>query len=224
MEGKAFMPTARIVDSRRSHGCHAILAVALLLLLTSNTFAQSTNDPNKRSWAAPPANMGPTTAEPAGIDVIPDNFRPWWEGDVAQPVTPTAKPLTVGPQGLMLAAMEHSAQVRILRDSVFVKQSAIQEADGKFDARAFAESKFVATDDPVGSTLTTGGPNRWIDSNVIGSAGLRRTTQSGATVEVSQQARLRRQQLALLCSAPSRHDADGRESHSAAAQRCWNGL
>jgi outer membrane protein TolC len=187
MEGKATMPTAKTVDTRRSHGCHAILAMASLLSLATTAFAQSTNDQNTRGWAAPPATFGTTDAAPAGNEAIPDNFHPWWEGDVAQPVSPTAKPLTVGPQGLMLAAMEHSAQVRILRDSVFVKRSAIQEADGKFDARAFAESKFVATDDPVGSTLTTGGPNRWIDSNVIGSAGIRRTTQAGGTVEVSQQ-------------------------------------
>jgi outer membrane protein TolC len=97
------------------------------------------------------------------------------------------KPLPVEPQGLMLAAMTHSAQVRILRDSVFVKQSAIVEADGKFDVRAFAESKYVSTDDPVGSTLITGGPARWIDSNIVGSAGFRRTLESGGNVEISQQ-------------------------------------
>ena len=78
------------------------------------------------------------------------------------------------------------AQVQVLRNSVLISQTAICDAAGKFDVRAFAESKYINTNDPVGSTLTTGGPNRWVDSNWYASAGLRERMVTGAEIEVSQ--------------------------------------
>ena len=48
------------------------------------------------------------------------------------------------------------------------------------------ESKFIDTSDPVGSTLTTGGPDRYLDQNWYYSGGMRRQTTSGARFEASQ--------------------------------------
>ncbi|MHB1036486.1 MAG: TolC family protein [Pirellulales bacterium] len=67
-----------------------------------------------------------------------------------------------------------------------ISQMAICEAAGAFDARAFAESKYVNLDDPVGNTLTTGGPMRWLDANWYASAGLRTRMLTGAEIEASQ--------------------------------------
>ena len=39
------------------------------------------------------------------------------------------------------------------------------EACSQFDVRSFMETKFVDTSEPVGSTLTTGGPPRYLDQN-----------------------------------------------------------
>ena len=93
----------------------------------------------------------------------------------------------IAPTGLVLAALAHSAQIRALNESVFISQSTITEAEGKFDPRAFVESRLVADSDPTGSTLTTGGPDPWIDTHWYGSAGIRKQGLSGAQVEVSQQ-------------------------------------
>jgi outer membrane protein TolC len=117
---------------------------------------------------------------------IPDGFAPWWQPALAKPLGPSGQGLEVAPDGLVLAALEHSAQVRVFRDTVVVRQWSITEAQGRFDARAFAESKYINTSDPVGSTLTTGGPDRWLDSNWYASAGIRRKTTTGADIQVSQ--------------------------------------
>lgn len=102
-------------------------------------------------------------------------------------ILPQSAVVPVAPTGLVLAALAHSAQVRALNESVFISQSSITEAEGKFDVRAFAESRLVDDSDPVGNTLTTGGPPRWIDTHWYGSAGIRKQALSGAQLEVSQQ-------------------------------------
>jgi outer membrane protein TolC len=48
------------------------------------------------------------------------------------------------------------------------------------------ESKFIDTSEPVGSTLTTGGPPRYLDQNWHYSAGVRRFGETGARLEASQ--------------------------------------
>lgn len=106
---------------------------------------------------------------------------------MARPIQPKTTPVPVAPTGLVLAALAHSAQIRALNESVFISQSAITEAEGKFDPRVFAESRLVDDSDPVGNTLTTGGPPRWIDTHWYGSAGIRKQGLSGAQFEVSQQ-------------------------------------
>ena len=137
--------------------------------------------------ASAPAQERIATPGPAqSTRAVPEGFVPWWQKPLAQPLTPESHGVPVAPDGLVLAALAHSAQIRVFRDSVVIRQSAIGEADGKFDVRAFAESKYRNTSDPVGSTLTTGGPNRWLDSNWYASAGVRKRLDSGADVEISQ--------------------------------------
>ena len=117
----------------------------------------------------------------------PPGFRPWWQAEVTHPFQPQTALVPVAPTGLVLAALAHSAQIRALNESVFISQSTITEAEGKFDPRAFAESRLVADSDPTGNTLTTGGPDPWIDTHWYGSAGIRKQGLSGAQLEVSQQ-------------------------------------
>ena len=48
------------------------------------------------------------------------------------------------------------------------------------------ESKFIDTSEPVGSTLTTGGPPRYLDQNWTYSAGFRKLGDSSARLEAAQ--------------------------------------
>ncbi|MGO9111656.1 MAG: TolC family protein [Thermoguttaceae bacterium] len=125
--------------------------------------------------------------EVAPAPVLPPGFLPWWQAEVTHPFQPQTALVPVAPTGLVLAALAHSAQIRALNESVFIGHSAIPEAEGKFDPRAFVESRLIADSDPVGNTLTTGGPDPWIDTHWYGSAGIRKQGLSGAQLEVSQQ-------------------------------------
>ncbi len=131
-----------------------------------------------------PAPVG--VGMPTTSSSIPAGYVPWWQDRVVRPIDPATPSVAVAPEGLVLATLSHSPQVRVLSDTVLIRQASICEAEGKFDVRQFAESKYISTNDPVGSTLTTGGPDRWIDSNWYGSAGLKKRTNTGADVEMSQ--------------------------------------
>ena len=140
-----------------------------------------------------PIPMPAASAAPNGrlpfvtpIPALPPGFLPWWQADVAHAMEPRTAAVPVAPTGLIMAALAHSAQIRALDESVFIGQSMITEAEGKFDPRAFAESRLVDISDPVGNTLLTGGPTRWIDTHWTGSAGIRKQGLSGAQFEVSQ--------------------------------------
>jgi outer membrane protein TolC len=98
----------------------------------------------------------------------------------------SSAPKPIGLEDMILGALRHSPRVRAISDTPLIRETAIMESQGKFDWRAFMESRFTDTSDPVGSTLTTGGPRRLIDENWRYSSGLRRKTYSGGKFEISQ--------------------------------------
>jgi outer membrane protein TolC len=146
---------------------------------------QAPPSPAPETLPTPPPSSGDRAASPTGTG-IPAEFAPWWQEQVSQPLDPRSLAVPVAPEGLVLSALANSAQVRVFRNSVMISQTAICEAAGSFDPRAFAESKYIKTNDPVGSTLTTGGPDRWLDSNWYASTGLRTRMVTGAEIEASQ--------------------------------------
>jgi outer membrane protein TolC len=86
----------------------------------------------------------------------------------------------------VVQAIANSAQVRVLRDTAEIVEWGIPRAQANFDPTLFTDSRYTGTSDPVGNTLTTGGPPRFIDETWYGTGGLRRRTLSGAQVELTQ--------------------------------------
>ena len=62
----------------------------------------------------------------------------------------------------------------------------ITDQQSRFDTQAFVDTRYTNVSDPVGSILTTGGPDRYLDENWYYSSGLKQTTASGGSLEVSQ--------------------------------------
>lgn len=122
----------------------------------------------------------------AELAALPPGFVPWWQQAVVAPARPHAAPIPLGLEGLMLATLNHSLRVRVVSDTPLIQRTAITEAQATFDPRAFAESRYVNTNEPVGSTLTTGGPPRYRDSNWTYAAGLRRKLPGGGQLELAQ--------------------------------------
>ena len=96
-------------------------------------------------------------AEVAGAAV---DFPTWWQPDLLVPQRGSLDFQGLHLETLILGALHCSPQVRADADLPLVQEARVLEAQAEFDVRAFVESMFIRTSDPVGSTLETGGPPR----------------------------------------------------------------
>ena len=117
---------------------------------------------------------------------IPPTFEPWWGAMLGQSLR-SRESLPVDVSGLVLAALQHSPMVSAIELTPEIRRTAIFEEEAAFDWATFLETTYDDVNEPVGNTLTTGGPDRFKDRNWSGSAGVRRRTVIGGEIEVSQQ-------------------------------------
>jgi outer membrane protein len=87
---------------------------------------------------------------------------------------------------VVLGTLAYSPQINVMREIAPLREDTIVEKQADFDPKVFVESKFLDTSDPVGSALTTGGPERYIDQNWMANQGIRKRTLTGAQIELAQ--------------------------------------
>ena len=117
---------------------------------------------------------------------MPGNYLPWWQQKISSSFRGDSQPQPVSVDALILGALRYSPRVRAVSNTPLIREAAITEAEARFDWRSFMDSRFSATSEPVGSTLTTGGPSRFREQNWRYNAGVRRTTETGGNFEVAQ--------------------------------------
>ena len=117
---------------------------------------------------------------------LPANFDPWWEGKAVRPLTSGAPTLQMELESVVLGTLRFSPQICVMREVSPIHEESVVEAEADFDPKAFVESKFLDTSDPVGSILTTGGPDRYIDQTWNYNNGIRKKSITGAQVELSE--------------------------------------
>ena len=122
------------------------------------------------------------TSEATGT--VPGGY--WWRLPIKERQRATNQKLDVSLNGLLVSALSNSARVQVLADEPLITETEITTADANFDWYSFLEARWDDVDEPVGSTLTTGGPDRFRDHNVSVSGGIRRRNQIGGEFEVSQ--------------------------------------
>lgn len=88
-----------------------------------------------------------------------------------------------------MSALQNSSQIRVFSDLPLIRETSIQEAQGAFDVNAYVEARYDRSDDPVGSTLTTGGPDRFEEDEVSVEIGARKKVSTGAEVYIAQELR-----------------------------------
>ena len=159
---------------------------------TSHCFAQECCPTSRGNLLVPyEQRVANLEAEQVQTSKTPDYYSGRFRALVDRPLERLARdstrPITVDIQGLVLGAMQHSPKIKAISSVPEIHRTAIIEADATFaTAQAFAESKLIDTNDPVGNTLTTGGPTRYFDQNVYSDAGVRKKTLWGGQLEVSQ--------------------------------------
>lgn len=115
----------------------------------------------------------------------------WWNAGVLQPMRADACPVPVDTSALMVLTVNFSQKVDAVREVTLVRQARVEEECAAFNPSLFADSIFNSTSDPVGNTLTTGGPSRLREDDWGTNAGLRRSTDTGVTWQLSQQTGLK---------------------------------
>lgn len=121
------------------------------------------------------------------LATIPDDFVPWWQAYVTRPSDANAEPIWVGVDGLVDSALAYSPYVKGLFMEPHIRDAIVVEEYGSFDWTTFLESTFKDLNEPIGNTLTTGNnEDRFKEHDWSFSGGVRRTTPTGAELEVSQ--------------------------------------
>lgn len=115
------------------------------------------------------------------------SMAPWWTTHASQPILGAPNIRQIDLDTLLIAALHHSPRVLAIADAPLIRETAIVEAAAAFDPASFLDTKFRSLSDPVGNTLTTGGPSRLHEKNYEMIAGVRKKTERGSTVEFSQQ-------------------------------------
>lgn len=104
----------------------------------------------------------------------------------ALPVAAEPGTVSVGLQDLIIRALAHSSQIKVFSELPLIRETAIQEADSFYDPEFFTDARYYDRDDPVGSTLTTGQPGRFIEYDTRISAGVRTKFSPGTEVYLTQ--------------------------------------
>jgi outer membrane protein TolC len=91
---------------------------------------------------------------------------------------------------IVVDALTHNPRIAAVTHRAAIAMERIVQEDAVFDPSVLLESKLASTSDPVGNTLTTGGPSRLQDDSWNSRAGVVRTTRDGTKIDLSQQAGL----------------------------------
>lgn len=111
----------------------------------------------------------------------------WWEHHVSQPHQQGANTISVSANELVAQALAQSDHVRAVSQGPIIEQENIVRAIADFDPAVFFETRWDDLNNPVGNTLTTGGPNRYIDRHLFNKGGMRQRTRLGGVVELAQE-------------------------------------
>lgn len=117
---------------------------------------------------------------------VPKEFSPWWSAEVKQQVNLSLNGLPEDISSLFTRAMQYSSQVKVFADLPLIRQTTIQEAQGPFDFKIFADGRIADLDEPVGDDLKTGGPLRYEELTRNLEYGLKKKFITGTEVELKQ--------------------------------------
>ncbi len=117
---------------------------------------------------------------------IPASFTPWWQKGVNRQINSRATDMETDVTSLFSRALKHSSQIQVFSDLPLIRETTIQEAEGPYDFRIFAEGRLTDLDEPVGDDLKTGGPLRYEESSKNLEYGIRKKFLTGTEVELKQ--------------------------------------
>ncbi len=117
---------------------------------------------------------------------VPPDHAPWWQDEVARRLYDSADTETCTLDDLYVRTLRHSSQIQAFADLPLIRETGIQEAEGRFDVRAFLEGKYEQVNEPVGSLLTSEVEDLFREHSTSGESGVRWRAPTGADVSLSE--------------------------------------
>ncbi len=154
--------------------------------------------PNPNEWSSRPRVDSiplPVATDPPANPIIAGNARvvdgkwtPWWQEKCAAAILSGDMSRAQGfsLEQLIWLSMENSPRVQSILITPKIQRTDIDIAKGDFDPRRVARSNYRDSSDPVGNTLTTGGPTRFDELFWENSVGIRDRNAFGGKTELSQ--------------------------------------
>jgi outer membrane protein TolC len=159
---------------------------------TSEPVVQQSVDPSTPGPVAQlPEVHAAQSATPEALPRSEHGTSGWWEEGVGKSLRPADRPWSLDLDTLLMIALQHSEHVLAISLEPQIRETEIARQIAQFDSAAFLESKWNDLNDPVGNTLTTGGPSRYLDHDWQNRGGVRRKNWMGGAVEFAQEMGLR---------------------------------
>ena len=116
-----------------------------------------------------------------------DNLdQPWWLPQVPLPIREGTASLPLDLDTLFALTVAHSGRVNAIKQTPWINQMRVSQARAAFDPTLYNDTRFDSTSDPVGNTLTTGGPSRLEEDIFNYDTGLRGTNLRGTVYQFGQ--------------------------------------
>ncbi|TWU43041.1 Outer membrane efflux protein [Novipirellula aureliae] len=116
-----------------------------------------------------------------------DDAFQWWNALIKGSILPQPHFVSFDLNTILIDTLNHSPRILGVSNRASMALEQVVQQDAAFDAMMLFETNAGHTNDPVGNTLTTGGPPRSIQDSFSASAGIRRTSRDGTTVDLSQE-------------------------------------
>ena len=84
----------------------------------------------------------------------------WWDQPAAAPILNVPDWVSFDLNSVVIDALSHNPRIAAVTHEAAIAMERIVQEDAVFDPALLLESKYGSTSDPVGNTLTTGGPPR----------------------------------------------------------------
>ncbi|MDA0658599.1 MAG: TolC family protein [Planctomycetota bacterium] len=191
----AFAQTVRLSPPQFSSAESSVSRSSVTALSDERESASIRGDAQiTRLAEATPSGEQPLPDPPGSTQPFPDSTEShqeisaaWWTGGVSSPIHSPQQNLGVSLETLLIGALQHSAQIRIISEQPLIRESGIVEAEADFDWVRFLDTRWDDTSDPVSTTLQTGSFNRYRNNQWSLKGGVRRRVSSGGSLEVAQQ-------------------------------------
>ncbi|MDF1861983.1 MAG: TolC family protein [Verrucomicrobiales bacterium] len=126
------------------------------------------------------------SARVLAMGTVPTGYPTVWKNRVQSAVWGDQRTVNSGIEDIYRRTLEHSNQVKVLRDLPLIRETGMQEADGEFDIETFMEGRAIRRNEPIGSSLTTGNnARRFREDEDYFEGGIRKKFFTGAEATLS---------------------------------------